>query len=149
MVNFAPMLIASFDGLCRPKNPGGTATWGFVVYDEDDRIHAAGGLAAKPGTPQATNNYAEYMGAIRTLEWLVEAGHQSRNILIRGDSELIIRQLRGEYKVKSRNLMPLHLQARQLSQQFSSLKFEWVPREENTEADAQTNQAYQEYLAGR
>lgn len=142
------MLIASFDGLCRPKNPGGTATWGFVVYEGENRIHAAGGLAAKPGTPQATNNYAEYMGAIRTLEWLLEGGHKETEILIRGDSELIIKQLRGEYKVKSRNLMSLHLKARRLAQEFSSLQFEWVPREENVEADAQTNEAYRKYLSG-
>ena len=82
---------------------------------------------------------------LRALEFLVEAKLTAEAVIVRGDSELVIRQLRGEYKVKSANLAPLHAKARELSFRFGSLRFEWVPREQNRDADALTNQAYAEY----
>ena len=64
------MIEVYFDGLCEP-NPGGVATFGFVVKRDGKKIHEGHGLAGTPKTPQATNNVAEYTGLIRALEWLV------------------------------------------------------------------------------
>jgi len=139
------MIEAYFDGLCEPKNPGGVATFGFLVLRDGKRIHEDSGLAATPYTEGATNNVAEYTGVLRTLEWLLEKALQKEKILVRGDSELVIKQLKGEYKVKSPLLAPLYKKAREIALQFPALRFEHVPREQNREADKLTNLAYAEY----
>ena len=136
-----------FDGLCLPKNPGGVATYGFVVKRGSKTIHEEGGLAAPPFTPQATNNVAEYTGVLKALEWADREGLAAEEILVRGDSELVIRQLKGEYKVKSPSIVDLFNRVRALARTFTKLTFEWVPREENGEADAMTNRAYAEFGA--
>lgn len=143
------VIIVHFDGLCLPKNPGGVATYGFVVERDGRKIHEGRGIAGKPYDPATTNNVAEYTGVLRALEYLVERKLTAEPVIVRGDSELVIKQLKGEYKVKSPNIAPLHGKARALFFRFSSLRFEWVPRERNRDADALTNLAYAEYLATR
>lgn len=140
-------LTIHFDGLCLPKNPGGVATYGFVAKRGAKVVHEEGGLAAAPFTPQATNNVAEYTGVLKALEWALAQGLEKEKVLVRGDSELVIRQLKGEYKVKSPSIVDLFTRVRDLSRKFSSITFEWVPREENSEADAMTNRAYAEFGA--
>jgi dTDP-4-dehydrorhamnose reductase len=63
-------IVAYFDGLCEP-NPGGVATYGFVVKKDGKKVHEGHGLAGTPKTPQATNNVAEYTGLIKALEWFL------------------------------------------------------------------------------
>lgn len=137
------MIEAYFDGLCEP-NPGGVATFGFVVKKDGKTIHEGHGLAAKPKSPQATNNVAEYTGLIKALEWLLEQKTPAP-IVVRGDSDLIIKQVKGEYKVKSPLLAPLHRQAVHLASELQGIRFEWIQRERNAEADRLTNLAYAEY----
>lgn len=126
------MLLANFDGSCNP-NPGGVCRYGFVVWRDQARIHEGHGPAAPRG-PGATNNVAEYTGCIRALEWIRSQGI-TEPVVIRGDSELVLKQLKGEYKVKSPLLAPLYWKARELASGFASLRFEWVPREQNADAD--------------
>jgi ribonuclease HI len=137
------MIEAYFDGLCDP-NPGGVATFGFVIKRDGKKIAEGHGLAGTPKTPQATNNVAEYTGAIKALEWLLDHDHKE-GITLRGDSDLVIRQLKGEYKVKSALLAPLHSRVKELAEQFRDLRFEWIQRERNADADRLTNLAYAEY----
>lgn len=139
-------IVVHFDGLCQPKNPGGVATFGFTVDRDGKRIHEDCGLAARPYTEEATNNVAEYTGVLKAVEWLAGAGFLKEPIVVRGDSELVIKQLQGKYKVKSPLLAPIHGKLRQLSAKFSSLTFDWVPREANRDADALTNRAYAEFV---
>jgi ribonuclease HI len=134
-------IVAHFDGLCEP-NPGGVATYGFVVDLKGKRIHEDCGLAGTPYTDAATNNVAEYTGAVKALEWLVSQGLHKQPAIVRGDSDLVIRQLKGEWKVKSPLLAPFHRRARELAMEFSDLRFEWVRREQNRDADALTSRAY-------
>lgn len=141
------MIVVHFDGLCQPKNPGGIATYGFVVFRDGRRIHEGRGIAGTPYTPSSTNNVAEYTGVVKALEYLADQKLSEDAVIVRGDSELVIKQLNGEYKVKSPNLALLHARARELFLRFPDLKFEWVPREKNRDADALTNLAYAEYLA--
>src|SRR5688572_13641803 len=141
------ILVINFDGLCLPKNPGGVATYGFVAKRGAKVVHEEGGLAAPPYTPEATNNVAEYMGVLKALEWAHREGLTAEKIVVRGDSELVIRQIKGEYKVKSPSIVNLFTQVRDLARQFTAISFEWVPREENREADALTNRAYAEFGA--
>jgi ribonuclease HI len=91
---------------------------------------------------RATNNVAEYYGLIAALD-----AAQSRGIthlLIRSDSELLVRQMQGRYKVKSSDLKPLYERALKLSRGFAHFAIEHVPREQNSEADALGNRALDE-----
>jgi ribonuclease HI len=126
------MILAHFDGSCDP-NPGGICRYGFVVWRDGVRLQDGHGLAAPRG-PGATNNVAEYTGCLKALEWLAS---QSLNepIVLRGDSELVLKQLKGEYKVKSPLLAPLYWKARELLTRFPSIRLEWIPRAQNAEAD--------------
>lgn len=137
-------ITAYFDGLC-DLNGTGVATYGFVVYRGHTELHAEHGIVAEPGSPLATNNVAEYTGCLRALEWLVKKGLTREEVVVRGDSQLIIRQINGDYKVRDPQLAKYFLKIKELFFKFRSLKFEWVPREQNREADALTNQALREW----
>jgi ribonuclease HI len=137
------MIEVYFDGLCEP-NPGGVATYGFVVKRDGKKVHEGHGLAGTPKTPQATNNVAEYTGLIKALEWL-QGQKLKEPVVIRGDSDLIIKQVKGLYKVKSGLLAPLHGQVRELLDTLPGITLEWIERARNADADRLTNLAYAEY----
>ena len=125
------MITAYFDGGAR-SNPG-PAGYGVSIVDEQGAVIAE--LHGSLGI--ATNNIAEYNGLIAALQWAVD--HDLKSITIKGDSLLIIEQMRGNYKVKNEGLKPLHLQARMLVMQIGDVKFEHVRRELNKEADRLSN----------
>ncbi len=137
------MIEVEFDGLCEP-NPGGVATFGYVIRRDGRTLFEGHDLACAPRTPSCTNNVAEYTGLIRALERLA-AEKVSEPVLFRGDSELVLKQLTGEYKVKSPLLAPLYSRVKELVARLPSVRFEHIPRERNREADALTNLAYAEY----
>lgn len=137
-------IIAYFDGACEPFNPGGVATWGVVIFKGDQIDHKDCGIACAPYTPQATNNYAEYTALIKALEFCLEKNFLS--LVVKGDSQLVIRQINGQYAVRSSNIMPLYKQAEALIKNFASIKFYWVPRGKNFLADEMSKKAYQDYL---
>src|SRR5919198_5990551 len=93
-----------FDGLCQPYNPGGIACYAFVIkefsggrsHEKKHTIHSDYGLAAEPFTDDATNNVAEYTAIIKALEWLLENNYNNQEIVIRGDSQLVINQINGK-----------------------------------------------------
>ena len=143
------MIEVYFDGLCEPKNPGGIATYGYAVSRDGKKVHEGRGLACTPFAPEATNNLGEYMGAIKALEYLAEEGLTSDSVIIRGDSKLVVEQSSGRWKVKSPAIAPLNARIRELALKFADLKFEWVPREQNRDADALTNLALAEYKASQ
>ncbi|MGI0053324.1 MAG: ribonuclease HI [Thermoplasmata archaeon] len=124
---------AHFDGACRPPRGGGVATFGFIVEAPGHR-HEACGLAAPPWTPESTNNVAEYVAAIRALEWLRGRGFAGPAVLL-GDSQLVIRQMRGEYRVRADHLKPYHERLGELARGFAEIDFRWIPREQNRRAD--------------
>jgi ribonuclease HI len=125
------MITAYFDGGAR-SNPGPA---GYGVYIVDDQGTVRAELAGSLGI--ATNNIAEYNGLIAALQWAVD--HNLDAITIKGDSLLIIEQMRGNYKVKNEGLKPLHMRARMLVMQIGNVKFEHVPREMNKDADRLSN----------
>jgi ribonuclease HI len=125
------MITAYFDGGAR-SNPGPA---GYGVYIVDDQGNVQAELAGSLGI--ATNNIAEYNGLIAALQWAVDRNLDA--ITIKGDSLLIIEQMRGNYKVKNEGLKPLHMKARMLVMQIGNVKFEHVPREKNKDADRLSN----------
>ena len=86
-----------------------------------------------------TNNYAEYSALIAALEWAIAHGH--RHLRVASDSELLVRQMKGIYKVKSPDLRPLYEQARSLSRKLEGFEILHVRREKNRRADKLANQA--------
>ncbi len=140
-------LFVYFDGLCEPRNPGGVATYGLIIFKNNNTLHEEGGIAdAEPWSQEASNNVAEYSAIIHGLEWLKKEGMVDSKVVIRGDSKLIINQLSGKFKVKAIRLIELYLKARKLLSEFKSTKLEWVPRESNSEADLLSREAYARYL---
>ena len=125
------MITAYFDGGAR-SNPGPA---GYGVYIVDDLGHVLAELHGSLGI--ATNNIAEYRGLIAALQWAVD--NNVTEITIKGDSLLIVEQMRGNYKVKNEGLKPLYLQAKMLVMQVGNVKFEHVPRAFNKEADRLSN----------
>ncbi|MGO8704363.1 MAG: ribonuclease HI family protein [Candidatus Brocadiia bacterium] len=126
-------LILCTDGGSR-GNPG-PAGFGAVLLDDSGRVVRE--LSEFIG--RATCNEAEYRALIAALEAARELG--ARDLLIRADSQLLVRQLGGQYKVRSRSLMPLVLRARRMLEEFASWEAEHVPREMNSRADALANEA--------
>jgi ribonuclease HI len=136
-----------FDGLCQPLNPSGVACYAFIIKANTKRtIHSDFGLAAKPFTDDATNNVAEYTGIIKALEWLSENNLYNEKILVRGDSQLVINQIKRNWKVKAPTIIPLYQMARSLKSKFRNIEIEWISREKNKEADKLSNKAYREAL---
>ena len=86
-----------------------------------------------------TNNQAEYEAVIYGLEAIADRG--IRDLVIRADSQLMVRQLLGEYRVKNSNLKPLHAKALRLVSAYARVKIEHIRREYNTDADRQANLA--------
>ena len=125
------MITAYFDGGAR-SNPGPA---GYGVYIVDDQGTVLAELHGSLGI--ATNNVAEYRGLLAALQWAVD--NNVTRITIKGDSLLIVEQMRGNYKVKNEGLKPLHLQARMLVMQVGDVSFAHVPRELNQEADRLSN----------
>ncbi|BFI74810.1 ribonuclease HI [Sulfurisphaera ohwakuensis] len=139
------MIIGYFDGLCEPKNPGGIATFGFVIYLDNRKIEGYG-LAEKPFSINSTNNVAEYSGLICLMETMLKLGISSP--IIKGDSQLVIKQMNGEYKVKAKRIIPLYEKAIQLKKKLNATLI-WVPREENEEADRLSRVAYELVRKGK
>lgn len=124
--------IANIDGGAR-GNPG-PAAYGVVVRNARGDVLAE--LSDYLGLQ--TNNFAEYSGLLAALEYAAQARYQSFKVL--SDSELLVRQMQGRYKVNSPGLKPLYDKARQLVNRFHVFAIEHVLREKNKEADRLVNQ---------
>lgn len=125
--------VVNTDGGARGNpGPGGA---GIVLRSPE------GGVVAKGGAylGSVTNNVAEY----EALLWGMRAAlaHGATRLMVRADSELVVKQLRGEYRVKNEGLKPLFCQAQGLRRAFEAVEFVHVRREDNAEADAMANEA--------
>ena len=127
---------ANIDGGSR-GNPG-PASYGVVI--RDPRGHIVAKLKKYIG--RMTNNVAEYYGLIAALDYA--QSHGIRGLHIESDSELLVKQMRGQYKVKSPELRPLFERARKMSQSLESFRIDHVYREQNAEADLLANEALDE-----
>ena len=127
--------IAYTDGACR-GNPGPSGCGVHLLLPGGDEARL------KKYIGHATNNQAEYQAMILALRELVR--RDAKDVCLRADSELMVKQMRGEYRVKNENIKPLYEEAKALVRTLSKIKFEHVRREYNTVADALANEAIDE-----
>jgi len=129
----AGVYTAYVDGAAR-GNPG-PASYAVILRAPD------GSTAFQIGKylGRATNNVAEYYALIGALDYA--QSHRIAHLAVRSDSELLVRQMQGRYKVKSPDLRPLHERAQKMARGLAHFDIEHVPREQNSEADALANLA--------
>ena len=125
-------MIAYTDGGSR-GNPGPSAS-GYVIMNQDKQILSEGGEYLGI----TTNNQAEYQAVRKALEVCIELGAQHVDFFI--DSQLVVRQMNGEYKIKNRDLWPIHEKIRELANSIDTVTFTHVYREDNKLADAKVNE---------
>ena len=126
-------LTIHFDGASK-GNPG-PASIGAVIAGPDGETV----LEINEPIGRATNNFAEYTALIRALEEALKMGSSAVDCF--SDSELVVRQMTGKYRVKSESLLPLWQQARELSRQFEGFSIRHVPRTKNRRADQLASKA--------
>jgi len=136
-------IIVYIDGLCEPINPGGIATWGFVIYKDGEKLFDGRGVVGD-GTGMS-NNLAEYTALFKALKELIKHGWQNEEVVIRSDSRLLINQMTGWWEVHGGLYYPAYAEAVRLASLFKKISFAWIPREKNQEADALSRRAYEAY----
>jgi len=132
------MITIYFDGLCRPRNPGGVATYGYVIYQHGEKVKTGCGVVGSGAG--MTNNVAEYSALKHAVEW-VSRNSVKDEIVIKGDSQLVIHQMNGTWRIKSETSKKFVPEIRGLLEGRKT-RFVWIPREQNAEADLLSNIAY-------
>jgi ribonuclease HI len=127
------MKIIQFDGGAVP-NPG-TRGIGVILLEDNHVLKEISRKLDGIGT----NNEAEYSALIEGLKQALALGWT--DILVQGDSKLVVNQVAGSWKVNKDNLKPLNEEAKTLLSKFQSVKVEWIPREKNARADAAASRA--------
>jgi len=135
------MITVYFDGLCYPRNPGGVAAYGYLIRRDGELIHQ--GLGAVGEGKGMTNNVAEYEALKAAAQWLEGCGIEGR-ITIKGDSMLVVKQMKGEWMARSATSRKYVPEIRKLLA-GRNVSFVWVNREENEEADELSREAYRRY----
>jgi len=131
----------NFDG-CSRGNPGLSGA-GAVIYHDDDEIWSGSFFVGE----QSTNNQAEYTGLILGLQQALQL--KIKNLLVRGDSQLVISQMEGKYKCSSPNIIQLYERAKILESKFDIIYYQHVYRKDNKRADYLSNTTVDEYLLSK
>lgn len=134
----SPKIEAWFDGCCEPVNPGGTASYGAVIFIDGKRVWDCSKIfyPEKGKEKETSNNVAEYSGFLAILQWLLENGHVKADTTIYGDSKLVIEQMQGNWKMRKGFYIQTARHAQKILREFKKTpKLCWIPREENDIAD--------------
>lgn len=123
-----------FDGCCEPTNPGGHAGYGAIVMRGSDVLWQFSGYI--PPAETTSNNVGEYSAFIAALEWLKVQGLNRQPVLFRGDSMLVIKQMFGRWQIRHGYYVPFAHKAKKMLEEFPNTTGEWIPREQNSLADA-------------
>lgn len=131
------------DGACEPFNPGGTATYGLAVFDETGKELFSKCAVVGTGAGMS-NNVAEYSGLLAFLTWYLRQKDRLglQDALIHSDSQLLIRQMIGTWKVKRGWYVSYYQTCQQLIRDHHiPVTFQWIPREQNAVADRLSKKA--------
>jgi ribonuclease HI len=131
------------DGLCEPINPCGTACIGYVI--KKDNVTISQGCDVIGKGEGMTNNVAEYTALIYALKEVKRLRLENEFLTIRSDSQLLVNQMNRKWAVKAPLIIPLYKTAKDLVIGLN-YQIEWIPREENEEADRLTRLAYERSL---
>jgi ribonuclease HI len=134
-----PKLVVNCDGASR-GNPGPAGAGAILTTPRGEIV-----AEIAEGLGRTTNNVAEYTAVIHGLQRAHELG--ALDVLLRSDSQLLVNQLTGRYRVKTPHLVPLVRRVRELAAGFDRIRFEHVPRERNVEADRLANAGVDAWLA--
>jgi ribonuclease HI len=126
------------DGLAEPTNPG-IGTYGFVIYKDGKKVEEGRGFVGK----RVTNNVSEYTALIEALK-RVEM-YKDKEITIYSDSMLLVNQMAGVWEAKGGMYIAKMIEAMKLADEFKNIRFVWIPREKNEEADNLSRIAWQEF----
>lgn len=137
------MITLYTDGSIQPVNPGGYACYGFAAWSEDGALLHEGWGHIGQGALM-TNNLAEYTAVVEALQWAYRAGY--RRALVRSDSQLIVGQCSGRMRAHAPGLVPLWERV-QRARAVMTLSWEWIPRAQNSHADALSRRAYIEHIS--
>jgi ribonuclease HI len=133
---------AWFDGACGPINPGGTATYGVMIKDQDGTILVWEHGYVGQGSAMS-NNVAEYAGVLQVLKYL--SCRPPGRVTIHGDSNLVINQLTGKWRMRKGLYLSTAKEAKALLAHLHGLGWEinlcWIPRAQNKECDALSKKA--------
>jgi len=141
------MYLINTDCSIEPFNPGGVLAWAYIAQSvagsNKGQRWEEYGISGRG--EHATNNQGEYHAVIAALRWAIRLPQVDRRpLLVRSDSQLIVRQCSGEWQVKDAHLQQLHtLVLKAVKLYGRAVIFKWIPREENTEVDALSRRAYQ------
>jgi len=125
--------VVKFDGGTRPDNPGPSAI-GYIIGTDDWTEEGSEHIG------ESTNNRTEYHALIQGLELASEK--DCTEVEARGDSEVIVKQVRGEYGVNQPELRPLRNRVQELADEFEQFEIQHIPREENRKADELVDRAF-------
>lgn len=133
MIDISENIVCFFDGCCEPKNPGGNMGVGAVIFINGQQVDTFSDFF--PAHVNNTNNVAEYYALQWILNWLKEAGLTEDVIKIYGDSQLVINQMNGQWKIKCGKYVQAALSCKECLTEFKNITLRWIPREENNYAD--------------
>lgn len=122
-----------FDGCCEPTNPGGNAGFGMIIYCGARMVHEQSGMIE--ASPQTTNNVAEYAALDLILDWFIASDLMREPIAVFGDSNLVIQQCFGTWKIRGGHYAEKARQVKAKLKMFTNIHGSWIPREENSVAD--------------
>ena len=132
-----PGILAWFDGACEPLNPGGTASFGVIIKGEDGTVLLRDHGVVGKGKAMS-NNVAEYAGVLHILKYL--APRPPGRVTIHGDSNLVISQLNGKWRIRKGLYLSIAIETKELLAYLRGLGWQidfcWIPREQNEECDA-------------
>ena len=123
------MIQAWFDGSCLPQNPGGYMAYGVAIDIDGQRCYQFSKIF-QPDTSN-TNNLAEYLGFKEILDVLLYCNLQDEFLKIYGDSNLVINQMFGTWKIKEGSYIKVAKQCKELVKEFPNIHATWIPKDKN------------------
>ena len=135
------MIKIMFDGACWP-NPGGKCSGGAVVLKNNVILSELAGEYVPEVKYATSNNVGEYYGLYVALKYLVENDLCDEKVEVVGDSDMVIKQMSGRWRIKKGFYLDLAKKVVLLREKFNDIKFKWMPREENEWADALSKSIY-------
>jgi ribonuclease HI len=139
------LIEAWIDGLCEPVNPSGTACYGYIIKRDAKTVYKGYGVI---GTGKdMTNNIGEYTALVKALEEIRSLELDWEKIIVRADSRIVAYGMGMDpstskpWKIKAPRVLPLYHRAKALTRDLD-ITFQWIPREDNEEADGLARLAY-------